>query len=72
MLRIDDAAFGSLFIEPDEVPERHGVRHVGGFGERIEAEGVFEPNDENGDASLRISSITADFTDMASHASDAP
>src|SRR5436190_16162050 len=40
---------GGLLIEPDEVTQRHGIRRFAGFGERIEAQLLFEPGDQDCD-----------------------
>src|SRR5262249_60948456 len=47
--RIDATAFGGVLIEADEVPQGHRIRDVFGFGERVEAERLFETRDENRD-----------------------
>src|SRR2546425_9785595 len=47
--RIDAMRFGGVFIEPDEVTQRHRVRDVVGFGERIESQRLFEASHEDRD-----------------------
>src|SRR5712671_6457550 len=47
--RIDALAFGGVFIESDEVTQRHGIGRVVGLGEWIESQRFFEASDEDGD-----------------------
>ena len=47
--RIDAMGLGGVFIEPDEVTQRHRIGHVVGFGERIESQCLFESSHEDGD-----------------------
>src|SRR5258706_2413895 len=48
--RIDAMGLGGLFIEPDEVTQRHRIRDVFRFRERIESQCLFEPSHQDGDA----------------------
>src|SRR5262245_44816780 len=47
--RIDGSALSGVFIQPDEITQRHRVGHCIGFRERIESQRLFEPRDEDGD-----------------------
>src|SRR4249919_1681621 len=48
--RIDVLACGSMFIEADEVTQRHGIGAPARFRERIDAQCFLETDDEDGDA----------------------
>src|SRR2546421_12756002 len=47
--RIDFMRLGGPFVEPDEVAEGHRIRDVVGVRERVDAEALFQPRDEDRD-----------------------
>src|SRR5436190_23839923 len=58
--RIDAMGFGSVFIKPDEVSQRHRIGHVVGFGEWIESQRLFESSYQDGDGERVESGVEQD------------